>query len=303
MSNDVVPRPEPTPVSTVLAPEERHRVDAAGAGLYRTMHRDSFEDVLHDLRERRANAVVLSLARCDGTSPLALARLVREFPRVPAVALLSDLDARSAQAALALGRVGVSRLVDVRTPHGWRELRSVLANARASDAERQLLALFAEEFVDATPGIRQLFEAVAIGSGRSVTVRDLVTRLPIRPTTLMSRFFRAGLPAPKKYLAYARLVRAAALLENPGLSVAAVAMHLEYSSPQSFNRHLQIFLGISAHDFRATHDAPAMITRYRRDLITPYRDILRRVDPLGGPVGRRGRRPKYLTVAPVRQAA
>ena len=39
----------------------------------------------------------------------------------------------------------------------------------------------------------------------------------------MSRFFRANLPAPKRYLALARLVRAAHLFENHGFSIANVS--------------------------------------------------------------------------------
>jgi AraC-like DNA-binding protein len=280
-SDQSKPRSEPAAISTVLSADERLRVDAAGDGCYRTMHRDSFDAVLRDLRERRASAVVVSLAQCDGASPLALARLVREFPRVPAVALLSTLDARAAQAALALGRSGVSRLVDVRTPQGWRELRTVLANARGSDAERQMLALCADVLAAAPEECRRFFDALVIGSARHSTVRAITARLHIRASTLMSRFFRAGLPAPKRYLAYARLVRAAYLCENPGLSVANVALHLEYSSAQSFNRHVQAMLGITAHRFRVTHDGAAMLARFRDELFVPNRTALEALHPLG----------------------
>ena len=44
------------PVSTILTPGERQRVDAAGEGLYAALHRESFDEVLADLRERRAGA-------------------------------------------------------------------------------------------------------------------------------------------------------------------------------------------------------------------------------------------------------
>ena len=60
----------------------------------------------------------------------------------------------------------------------------------------------------------------------------------------MSRFARAGLPSPKNYLAAIRLLHAAFLFETAGLSVADVAYRLEYSSPQSFGRHLRAMLGL-----------------------------------------------------------
>ena len=99
------------------------------------------------------------------------------------------------------------------------------------------------------------------------------------PSTFMSRFFRARLPAPKRYLAMARLVRAARLFENPGLSITHVAYHLEYSSPQSFSRHLQSLLQCSAVEFRRMYDGEGMLDRMRHDLILPYREALQRFEP------------------------
>jgi AraC-like DNA-binding protein len=115
------------------------------------------------------------------------------------------------------------------------------------------------------------------------------------PSTLMSRFFRAGLPTPKKYLAMARLVRAARLFENAGFSVANVANHLDYSSPQSFGRHVRTLLHITAGEFRAEYDCVSMFARFRADLILPYVDVLRELRPLTAPAGwaaRSGRSPE-----------
>jgi len=55
-----------TPVSTMLTPAERSRVDAAGEGFYRAVHRDSIDDILSDLRAQRVSAVLLSVAWCGG---------------------------------------------------------------------------------------------------------------------------------------------------------------------------------------------------------------------------------------------
>jgi AraC-like DNA-binding protein len=105
------------------------------------------------------------------------------------------------------------------------------------------------------------------------------------PSTLMSRFFRAGLPTPKRYLAMARLVRAARLFENAGFSVANVANHLDYSSPQSFGRHVRTLLHITAGEFRAEYDCASMFARFRADLVVPYADALRELRPLTAPAG------------------
>jgi AraC-like DNA-binding protein len=96
----------------------------------------------------------------------------------------------------------------------------------------------------------------------------------------MSRFFRAGLPAPKRYLAMARLVRAAHLFENHGFSVANVANHLEYSSPQSFGRHVRTLLHVTAVEFRDRYDGAGMLDRFREELVIPHVAALRRLSPL-----------------------
>src|SRR5215204_3258119 len=81
------------PIATLLTPSERPRVDAAGEGCYRTLHRDSMDDVIRDLKSRRVHAVLVSVS-CAGAQSTRLASLVREFPRIPAVALLSDFEVK-----------------------------------------------------------------------------------------------------------------------------------------------------------------------------------------------------------------
>ena len=57
----------------------------------------------------------------------------------------------------------------------------------------------------------------------------------------------------------ARLTHAAQVFENPGLSVANVANHLEYSSPQSFGRHVRTLLSMTALQFRQRYDGEGML--------------------------------------------
>jgi hypothetical protein len=98
-------------------------------------------------------------------------------------------------------------------------------------------------------------------------------------------FFRAGAPAPKRYLAMARLVRAARLFENAGFSVANVANHLDYSSPQSFGRHVRTLLHMTAGDFRHRYDGAGMFERFRGELVLPHCAVLRTLRPLTAPPG------------------
>ena len=113
----------------------------------------------------------------------------------------------------------------------------------------------------------------------------LSKQLGVLPSTMMSRFYRAGAPAPKRYLALARLFRAARLFENAGFSIANVANHLDYSSPQSFGRHVRTQLHMTAGDFRARYDGIGMFERFRGELILPYLTTLRDLRPLTTPPG------------------
>ena len=268
------------PVVTMLEPAERARVDAAGAGLYRTIHRDSVDELLLDLKERRISAVLVSVARCVHEEPTRMSAVVREFPRIPTVALLGHGAAEHPEAVLALGNCGVRTIVDVRQPSGWHRLRDVLGTEATRDIDRTMLAALRSDLDGVPVDCWRFFETLFLPDGRVNTVRQLSQRLGVLPSTLTSRFYRANIPAPKRYLAYARLIRAARLFENPGLSVADVANHLDYSSPQSFGRHVRTLLHITAGEFRRSFDGERMIARYRDELILPYRAALMSLNPL-----------------------
>lgn len=224
--------------------------------------------------------MLVSVSTCGVSDRARLAALVREFPQAPAVALLSTNDTAAAQTVLALGRVGVRTLVDVRTPGGWRELREVLRGEAVGEIERLALARIALDLAGVADDCWLFFETLFRDARTIATVRDLSARLGVMPSTLMSRFFRVGVPTPKRYLSYVRLMRAAKLFENPGLSIATVANHLEYSSPQSFGRHVRAVLALTASEFRRRYDGEGMLERFRAELVLPFRAQLAQLRPL-----------------------
>jgi AraC-like DNA-binding protein len=284
MSHDGKMTPELPPIATLLTPAERLRVDAAGEGCYRTLHRESVDDLIRDLKGRQVQAVLVSVS-CASQQPSRVASMVREFPRIPAVALLSEFETRTPHAVLTLGQCGIRRLVDVRLPAGWRELRGALMADTGDTNQRGVLGQLAIDLSGVPDDCWRFFETIFTCSPRIGTVRLLARHLEVRPSTMMSRFFRAGAPTPKRYLATARLVRAARLFENAGYSIANVANHLDYSSPQSFGRHVRTLLHITAGEFRERYDGLTMLTRFRTDLIIPYEDALRQLRPLTAPAG------------------
>jgi AraC-like DNA-binding protein len=267
------------PVTTILTPGERQRVDAAAEGLYAAFHRESFDEVLADLRERRAGAVLISIARYGLQNSARMAAMVREFPRVPAMALLTETQYSTPQNLLALGQLGVRILIDARQPSGWQALRDVLAAERSSDLQRAALGQLSNDLSGVSIDCWRFFELLFSHSPQVHTVRQLSRQLHILPSTLMSRFFRAHLPPPKKYLSLARLIRAAKLFENPGLSVASVANYLDYSSPQSFGRHVRTVMQMSPVVFRETYDGAGMLQHFRSELVLPHVEVFKHFRP------------------------
>jgi AraC-like DNA-binding protein len=266
-------------VATFLTPIEQQRVDAAGHGCYRAVHRESLEDLMVDLRSRAVSAVLVSVARYQAQHAPQLARLVREFPRIPAVALVSVSEPRTSQSVLDLGHQGVRALVDTRDPRGWRELRTLVTSERPDLIEKQAIARIRDDLPNATADCLQFFDHLFRAPAYISTVQQIARVHGVLPSTFMSRFFRLNLPAPKQYLAMARLVRAARLFENPGLNVTHVANHLEYSSAQSFSRHVRLLLHCTPAEFRQQYDGLGMLDVMREQLVVPYRDVLERLQP------------------------
>ncbi len=274
------PAPPASPtVAAVLLPAERARVDAAGNGCFSVVHRDSIPDALRVVRERPVDAVIVSVHRCAPEQVEALGHLVRDFPGIPTVALLSRHDPGATEMLLRLGATGVRQVVDVTSPTGWNRLRQLVGQP-ATRAVARIQGPILDTLQEAPPDARLFVEALVRLAPETPTVRRLAERLYVRPSTLMSRFVRSGLPSPKNYLAAVRLLHAALLFETTGLSVADVAYRLEYSSPQSFGRHLRAMLGITASEFRSRFPFSVALTHFVERMVRPYVPIWTKFHPL-----------------------
>jgi len=269
-----------TTVTTVLTPLERIRVDVAARGAYNTLHRSSVDDVVDDLRKQRAEAVIISVAKYDGSSTARMAAMVREFPRVPTFALLSDIYGSVPQSVHTLGQIGVRTLIDVRQPSGWTTLRQRLMEEQANDVQRLVLGALNLDLAGVQSDCWRFFELLFTHRPHIVSIRQIGRHMNVLPTTLVSRFYRACLPSPKRYIDLGRLIRAARLLENVGLSVTSVARQLDYSSPQAFSRHVRCVCGMSPVRFRQMFDGESMLKRFRTELILPYVGVLRNFQPV-----------------------
>lgn len=276
---------DPLTIAAVLTQSERQRVDAAGNGLFSVVHRDTVREAMRVVRERPVDAVLVSVHRCTPDHAEALRQLVRHFPGVPTVALVSGPDPASSEALLRLGASGVREVVDVTSPAGWSQLRQAVARP-ASRAAARIQGAILNELPDATTDARFFLETMIRLAPQTITVRRLASVLRVCPSTLMSRFQRNQLPSPKNYLAAIRLLHASWLFGTQGYSVADVSYRLEYSSPQSFGRHLRTMLGLTSSEFRSRFPFPVAMERFLDLMIRPYVSGWSGFHPLEGARGR-----------------
>ncbi len=267
-------------VATVIEPSERPRLDAAANGRFRAVHADTVTEVIRTVRERPVHAILVSPGCIERDELQAVTTLIKGFPGVPTVAVTTQYDAASNGRLLELGARGVRTYLDLSVREGWQGLRELVAHPAASTGAVILGRLVPALGSDTSRECQSFFEMLVRMAPGVKNVRQLSRRVGVEPSTIMSRFFRARLPSPKSYLAAIRLVYAAGLLDAPGLSIADVAYRLDYSSPQSFGRHLRSVLGLTAGEFRRRYPFDVALQDFLSRLIIPFRPSFRSFHPL-----------------------
>src|SRR5256714_6806650 len=147
------------PVCTVLPAPERPRLDAAGDGCFTTLHTGPSGDALRAARRKGVDALVLPVHACRGDELPAVARFVREFPAIPAVALVSRHDRNATETLLKLGATGVRSAVDCTEAAGWHRLRDLVGHP-ASPVAARILAPVIPALEEGTGDVRAFFEAL-----------------------------------------------------------------------------------------------------------------------------------------------
>lgn len=271
-------------ISTCVSERERQQIDAGAVECVRAIHRNTLSEVAADFTTGAADGAVISAARVSAESLSILRALVRGFPTQVVVGLIGEGDeSRAVHGAVLFGQSGIRAVIDVRSAQGWREFRNVFdcgnqPDQFIRDALAVILCDIGESDDVSSDGRNEFFRLVF--SPRVTSAKDLAGRLGVLPSTLMSRFFRASLPSPKAYVADARLVWAAYLGESSAMSISAIANRLNASSPQSFHRSVRMLMRMTAAEFRAEFTGARMLELFRSRLITPYRETLRRFDPV-----------------------
>jgi AraC-like DNA-binding protein len=194
------------------------------------------------------------------------------------VAVLSGHDGKCSERLLQLGLSGVQTMVDLSRRDGWRRLRSFVGRQMAPMASHLLSGICAA-LDRPTLGTKRFFESLVVLAPRTTNTRLLCKRLNVCASTFTSRFFRSCLPSPKRYLSAIRLVHAAALLQVRGLSIGDVAYRLDFSSPQSFSRHIKAVTGMTGGEFRERVSFGTALDDFASQMILPHRVKFRTFHP------------------------
>lgn len=138
------------------------------------------------------------------------------------------------------------------------------------------------DLANATPGALLFLDELLYADPMVSTCEQIAIRHGTTASTLISRFLRAGLPTPKRYLAAFRLIRARQLLDDPRETIQSAALTLRHSSAQSFARHVKIYVGCTPVAFRCHISTGAYAEYVRQTLILPYAAPWHSFDPFEG---------------------
>lgn len=243
-------------VVTVVASGLRDRLDLALGEVARSEHLPSVTAAMLAVRERPVRAVLLGQESMTTDSAPSIGKLAVTCGGT-LIAVVGGWTPTLSDTLLAFGRYGVRDAVDVSSRDGLARLRNLITRAEWELANR-ISTTLAPSLHDASVEMKFFMNYLVRTAPFVGSVRALAAGLNVHHGSLTSRFFRAGLPSPKKYLALMRLLFAAALLEQPIISAAQAARRLNYSSPQSFMRHVRAQLGVSVCEFRQQYTFQAL---------------------------------------------
>lgn len=283
--DEVVPK-NTGEVLTVVDSSMRSRLDAAVGVIARLVHLDSLFAALAAVKARRVHAVLLAPAALDGDLSPGMLRLARACAGSRLVAVIGGWAPELAERLVAFGSYGVRYVVDVTRADGLMRLRVLLARPEW-DLSRRIAETILPSLENVTPEMRYFVNSLIRLAPSETSMKRVAAQLGVRHNSVGSRFFRARLPTPKQYLATMRLLYAAAVLETPRVSMAQAARRLNYSSPQSFGRHVREQLGVSAGEFREEYSFELMANYFINRLVFRHRNTLEFFEPFGGrsPVG------------------
>lgn len=149
--------------------------------------------------------------------------------------------------------------------------------------ETQALAALAIDLAGCPAGCLRFFAALFASPDPLLKVHPrLSIDMGVGGSTLMSRFARAGLPAPKAYVLGALFVRLRGAHEANPRPLVQLANSFDASSPQSLGRTVRQATGLTLSEFLAAGTAIDQLAVFRESLVASHIEKLRTFSPYAG---------------------
>lgn len=211
---------------------------------------DGWEELLDAVRSAPASALVVvdpyEASETPGQPTVELASLLNRFPSLTVTAALAVRPGRLRD-VLKLGQWGVVQVIDLEEETTALALAHRLMAARG----RPLRALVERSLPAYTSAsARAILSAASSIVAEGGQGKDLAKTLHITPRTLTRWCRKAGLPPPKRLLAWMRILLAAEFLDDPGRPVSAVALACGYAADSSLRLALRRFTGLTPTELR-----------------------------------------------------
>lgn len=224
------------------------RVREACGSDYHFQSVDDWESLHAAIRESPPAALAMVdpyEARTRQLSP-ALHELLSEFPSTAVLAAMEVTPGRHEELRT-LGRWGVVQVIAL----GHDDTPKAIARRLRAARGRPLRALLEQILPPEVSGrARSIIDAACDVVTAGEHGRDLAKALFLSRRTLLRWCQRAGLPAPRRLLAWMRVLLACELLDDPGRTVLSVANTCGYSSDSGLRRITQKFLKASPTELR-----------------------------------------------------
>jgi AraC-like DNA-binding protein len=192
-------------------------------------------------------------------------RLKELLQAYPSTAMIAAMPVRpeTHEDVRQLGRWGIVQVIGI----GHDDTVAAIARRLDGARGRPMRALLEQVLPPETSGrARAIIDAAADVVAMGEHGRDLAETMHLSRRTLLRWSQRAGLPPPRRLLAWMRVLLACELLDDPGRSVFSVARTAGYASDSGLRRITQKFLRASPTDLRAWGAFPRASTAFVTEL-------------------------------------
>ncbi len=202
-----------------------------------------FRDVSSALLPILQGEIDVTVVAVDGRDPdgaLQTIRAIRDAASTHAVIAWCEARPATSRLYLDLAHAGVTELVlrDV------DDMQFALARLLASATQRSSARRLEEHFSALIPkSMRPVFRYALERAHESLSVDDVAAAFGVTRRTIRNRLVDHGLPRPRVFLTWCRLLMAGALLDERSRSLDSVAGQLDFPSGHGLGMVLRRYLG------------------------------------------------------------